>query len=204
MSKGCNCVRGSGRMPFVPRSRGKALRRVRFSVIDGSARRCGEARQKGHDHMTADRLIAGRYRLAERIGTGAMGVVWRATDERLQRVVAVKQVSLAEEYLADHFPTYPVLPGVMMLEAMVQAARTMLAQREAGPLVLGQVKALKYGAMVRPGEALVVEVTLSKELGDGSFLCRGVGTVRRAGGGEMADGETAVSGRFTMRPIRTG
>ncbi|MGV9584824.1 serine/threonine-protein kinase [Nocardia farcinica] len=45
--------------------------------------------------MTADRLIAGRYRLAERIGTGAMGVVWRATDERLQRVVAVKQLLLA-------------------------------------------------------------------------------------------------------------
>ena len=37
------------------------------------------------------------------------------------RIVAVKQVSLAEEYLADHFPTFPVLPGVMMLEALTQA-----------------------------------------------------------------------------------
>ena len=34
-----------------------------------------------------------------------------------ERIVAVKYVSLAEEYLADHFPTFPVLPGVMMLEA---------------------------------------------------------------------------------------
>ena len=33
------------------------------------------------------------------------------------KIVAVKYVSLAEEYLADHFPTFPVLPGVMMLEA---------------------------------------------------------------------------------------
>ncbi|SFW84401.1 protein kinase domain-containing protein [Amycolatopsis australiensis] len=41
----------------------------------------------------AGQLIAGRYRLAERAGQGAMGVVWRARDERLDRVVAVKQLS---------------------------------------------------------------------------------------------------------------
>lgn len=44
--------------------------------------------------MTAERLIAGRYRLSDPIGTGAMGVVWKATDVRLQRTVAVKQLRL--------------------------------------------------------------------------------------------------------------
>ncbi|MFC4003147.1 serine/threonine-protein kinase [Prauserella oleivorans] len=40
------------------------------------------------------RLIAGRYRLQSRIGSGAMGVVWRAVDDRLDRTVAVKQLLL--------------------------------------------------------------------------------------------------------------
>ncbi|WP_026204274.1 serine/threonine-protein kinase [Actinomycetospora chiangmaiensis] len=44
--------------------------------------------------MTPRRVVAGRYRLEERIGSGAMGVVWRGTDERLGRVVAIKQVFL--------------------------------------------------------------------------------------------------------------
>ena len=45
--------------------------------------------------MSAEgQLIAGRYRLQERIGSGAMGVVWRAVDERLHRTVAVKQLLL--------------------------------------------------------------------------------------------------------------
>ena len=129
-------------------------------------------------------------------------------EQSPDRIVAIKQVSLAEEYLADHFPTFPVLPGVMMIETMVQAARRMLAERGDGRLVLGEVKALKFGSMVRPGEALEVEVTLSKELEDGSFLCRGTGRVRRpgvAGGQDRAEdpkSETTVSGRFTMRPIR--
>ena len=38
------------------------------------------------------------------------------------RIVTIKQVTQAEEYLGDHFPSFPILPGVMMLEAMVQAA----------------------------------------------------------------------------------
>ena len=123
------------------------------------------------------------------------------------RIVAVKQVSLAEEYLADHFPRFPVLPGVLMLEVMVQAARRLLNAR-AGRLVLGSVKGLKYGAMVRPGETLEVEVTVGERREDGSFMCRGTGVVRRPGrrNAEKTDGagETAVSGRFTMRPIAVG
>ncbi len=72
------------------------------------------------------------------------------------RITAIKQVSMAEEYLADHFPTFPVLPGVMMVETMVQAARLMLADRGDPRLVLGEVQAIKFGSFVRPGEVLEV------------------------------------------------
>jgi 3-hydroxyacyl-[acyl-carrier-protein] dehydratase len=118
---------------------------------------------------------------------------------------ALKQVSLAEEYLADHFPSFPILPGVLMLEAMVQAARAMLSgpsYQRAQHLVLGEVKALKYGNMVRPGEALEVEVALQKTNDDGSYACKGSGKVRRPNNAGASD-DIAVSGRFTLRPIRT-
>jgi 3-hydroxyacyl-[acyl-carrier-protein] dehydratase len=111
------------------------------------------------------------------------------------RIVVVKQVTQAEEYLADHFPSFPVLPGVMMIETMVQAARAMLLNPS---LVLGEVKALKFGNMVRPGEALHMDVTLAKQLDDGTFQCKAVGTVCKQSG----EKDTAVSGKFTMRPAR--
>lgn len=117
-----------------------------------------------------------------------------------ERILARKQVTLAEEYLGDHFPDFPVLPGVMIVETMVQAARLMLGPQAGHRLVLGEVKALKFASMVRPGETLEVEVTLGKRLETGEFGCRGIGRVRRDG--DDGTGETVASGRFTMRPTR--
>ena len=93
------------------------------------------------------------------------------------RIVATKHVSLAEEYLQDHFPTFPVLPGVMMLEALTQAAgwllhhRTKFAKTMA---VLKEARNVKYGTFVAPGQALRVEVDLAKTTDDGaSFKAAG-------------------------------
>ena len=107
-----------------------------------------------------------------------------------QRIKAVKAVTSAEEYLADHFPDFPVLPGVLMLEALVQAGRILLESQKLGdlPLVLVQVRNLRYGNMVRPGQCLEVEVTVRKQ--DGSrFDLEGIGRV---------EGQTAVQGRFSL------
>src|SRR5213080_1462349 len=82
-----------------------------------------------------------------------------------ERIVAVKYVSLAEEYLADHFPSFPVLPGVMMLEALTQAAAWLMHRRTdfaCSMAVLKEARKVKYGRFVAPGGALKVEVELGK------------------------------------------
>ncbi len=118
-------------------------------------------------------------------------------EQSPDRIVAVKSVTAAEEYLADHFPKFPVLPGVFMVEAMVQAARRLLGSR-GGRHVLGGVRALRFGSFVRPGESLRVEVRLDREGEAGEFRFQGTGSVVRSDGSS----ETAVTGRFTMRPSR--
>jgi 3-hydroxyacyl-[acyl-carrier-protein] dehydratase len=96
------------------------------------------------------------------------------TDEK---IVAVKYVSLAEEYLADHFPSFPVLPGVMMLEAITQAAGWLLHHRRnfaASMAVLKEARNVKYGSFVAPGNFLRVEVDFLKDTDAGaSFKAAG-------------------------------
>lgn len=126
------------------------------------------------------------------------------------RITTIKNVSASEEYLQDHFPRFPVLPGVFMLESMVQAARELLRREGeaagAAPTrwVLGEVRGVKYGSFVKPGNALRVEVAVDKRL-DGAVSFKGTGTVVAAGVGDgVGGGDTAVAGRFTMRPLIQG
>jgi len=111
-------------------------------------------------------------------------------EQDADRVVACKNVTAAEEYLADHFPGFPVLPGVMMLETLVQAGR-LLAGGTSRPLVLEQVRNLRYGNMVRPGQTLKVDVSVRKRDGDALEL-QGVGHV---------GDDVAVQGRFRLAPL---
>jgi 3-hydroxyacyl-[acyl-carrier-protein] dehydratase len=74
-------------------------------------------------------------------------------------ITAVKAVTLSEEYLADHFPRFPVLPGVLMLEAMTQAAAWTIRLGEDfahSIVVLRAARNVKYGDFVEPGKTLTV------------------------------------------------
>src|SRR5262245_7697393 len=98
------------------------------------------------------------------------------------KIVAVKYVSLAEEYLADHFPTFPVLPGVLMIEALTQASAWLLHHRNSfscSMAVLKEARNVKYGQFVAPGNSLRVEVELNKPTDTGATF-KASGTVNGA------------------------
>lgn len=89
------------------------------------------------------------------------------------RIVASKNVSLAEEYLADHFPTFPVLPGVMMLEAATQAAAWLLHKRRefsCSMAVLKEARNVKYGQFVSPGDVLKIEAEFVRDTSAGAMF----------------------------------
>lgn len=121
----------------------------------------------------------------------------RVIEQTDDSIVALKCLTNAEEYLDDHFPGFPVMPGVMMLETLVQAARRLIRDVDGppspGPLVLSQARNVRYAAMVRPGQTLRVAVTLRKRHDDGTLDFQGTGTV---------DDDVAVQGRFSLTPSR--
>lgn len=127
-------------------------------------------------------------------------------EQSAERIVTLRNVSADEEYLQDHFPTFPIMPGVLMIEAMVQSARLCLAGRDPSHArhVLGEVRALKYGSIVRPGDSMRIEINLLGEREAGRFDFKGSATVVRPGVPEDGPHPTCVSGRFTLRPILIG
>src|ERR1700723_2254457 len=84
--------------------------------------------------------------------------------KRGESLVALKNLSLAEEYLADHFPGFPVMPGVLMLEALTQAGAWLIRESEDfahSIILLKQARTIKYGSFVEPGRQLELRVELT-------------------------------------------
>lgn len=112
--------------------------------------------------------------------------------EKGATLTAVKSVSLAEEYLADHFPTFPVLPGVLLLEGLIESASWLVRQTEDfahSMILLEQARNVKYKSFLTPGsqieytvEAKTIEANASRFLGYG-----------------LSEGEKIVEARFGLR-----
>ena len=110
-----------------------------------------------------------------------------------KRIRMVKNLTLAEEYLADHFPRFPVMPGVLMLQTLVEAGAWLLRVTDDfrySVIVLREAKNVKYGTFMEPGKSLVTSVEWVEEDTPQAL-------VTFKGKGEM-DGQSAVSARFTV------
>ncbi|KAA1260633.1 3-hydroxyacyl-[acyl-carrier-protein] dehydratase FabZ [Rubripirellula obstinata] len=102
-----------------------------------------------------------------------------------------------EEHLLDHFPRFPVMPGVMMLEALHQAAIWLVRSGDnfQTPLVLlREVRSVKFGEFLAPGETL--DITAETIKTDGDFT-----TIKASA--KKGD-KVTVSARLIIEKCKTG
>ncbi|MBX3393856.1 MAG: beta-hydroxyacyl-ACP dehydratase [Phycisphaerae bacterium] len=80
------------------------------------------------------------------------------------RATAVKNVSMAEEHLHDHFPAYPVMPASLIVEGMAQTAGILVgeARQFKEKVILAKVKQAKFLREVRPGDQLKYEAAIEQ------------------------------------------
>ncbi len=107
--------------------------------------------------------------------------------EHGKRIVALKNVSINEPYFVGHFPQRPVMPGVLMIEALAQAAALLsFDAMGASPddktiYYFAGIDAARFKRPVEPGDQLMLHVTLER-MRAGLFKYKGRGMV----GGELA------------------
>ena len=126
-----------------------------------------------------------RFRLIDRITQLEPG----------QHIEAVKHLSADERYLDDHFPKFPIMPGVLMLETMYQAGLWLVRRTEDfahSVVVLNEARNVKFSGFVQPGQSLVVTADIKKQDGNRTTLVT-QGTV---------DGKVVVSARLVVEAFQ--
>jgi 3-hydroxyacyl-[acyl-carrier-protein] dehydratase len=95
-----------------------------------------------------------------------MLLVDRIEELEAERVVGIKNVTANEPFFSGHFPDFPVMPGVLIVEAMAQVAGVLVLSQipdRANKLVLlVSVDGAKFRKPVRPGDQLIIEMNVLK------------------------------------------
>ncbi|MBV8466320.1 MAG: 3-hydroxyacyl-ACP dehydratase FabZ [Burkholderiales bacterium] len=87
-----------------------------------------------------------------------------------ERVTAIKNVTFNEPFFTGHFPRYPVMPGVLIIEAMAQAAgvlsfKTVGEKPTDGKLYMfAGIDNARFKAQVTPGDQMIIEMTLERRM----------------------------------------
>lgn len=109
-----------------------------------------------------------------------------------KQIRAVKNVSLSEEYLADHFPTFPVLPGVLLLEGLIESASWLVRRTENfahSMILLEQARNVKYKSFLAPGSQIEYMVK-ARAIEENVSSFSGFGT---------SEGEVIIEARFALK-----
>ena len=103
-----------------------------------------------------------------------------------KRVVTLKNVTVGDPHLQGHFPGNPVMPGVLLVEAMAQTAGLLLS--EGSSAVLAQIRDARFRRPVVPGDQVRIEV---EELG-------GLGRLHRFAAKASVDGSTVAEAEIVL------
>lgn len=109
-----------------------------------------------------------------------MLLVDRILDMNETRIVGIKNVSVNEPFFMGHFPDFPVMPGVLIVEAMAQVAGVLVLKSLGGRneklVLLASVEEAKFRKPVVPGDQLTIEMTVERRKATVAKM-RGVATV---------------------------
>lgn len=110
-----------------------------------------------------------------------------------KRIVAIKNVTMNEPHFQGHFPGFPIMPGVLIVEAMAQVAGLMVMEKGADSIpMFASIDNVKFKTPVRPGDQLRFEVEVVKI--KGSFV--------RTAGKATVDGKVVAEAEFMCSIVK--